>query len=98
MPQLRAVFDESYAALDEMSGFTAGVERRLNACLRAGAIPGEDLVDAIAVAKIRCIDVALERAHALRKEVGSYALMHEISRDCTRLPESIRESRSVATL
>ena len=50
------------------------------------------------MAKIRCIDVALERAHALRKEVGSYALMHEISRDCTRLPESIRESRSAATL
>mmetsp|Transcript_4345 Transcript_4345/g.13334 ORF Transcript_4345/g.13334 Transcript_4345/m.13334 type:complete len:582 (-) Transcript_4345:108-1853(-) len=76
MPQLKAVFRESEAALDEMAAFTAGVEQRLNSCLRAGTIPDADLVDAIAVAKIRCIDVALERAHALRKEVGSYALMH----------------------
>ena len=86
MPQLRAVFDESYAALDEMSGFTAGVERRLNACLRAGAIPGEDLVDAIAVAKIRCIDVALERAHALRKEVRGRPSWVYPSHPCQREP------------
>ena len=70
MPQLRDVFDASYAALDEMAAFTAGVEARLNECLRSSTIPDDDLVDAIAVAKIRCIDVALERAHALRKEVG----------------------------
>jgi len=76
MPQVRAVLDESYAALDNMSAFAAGVEERLNACLRAGTIPDADLVDAIAVCKIRCIDVAVERVHVLRQEVGSYALMH----------------------
>ena len=76
MPQVRAVFNESYEALDGMSAFAAGVEERLNACLRAGTIPDADLVDAIAVCKIRCIDVALERVHVLRQEVGSYALMH----------------------
>ena len=38
------------AALDEMAAFTAGVEQRLNSCLRAGTIPDADLVDAIAVA------------------------------------------------
>jgi len=76
MPQLRAVFDESYAALDEMSAFTAGVEERLNECLRRGIIPDEHLVDALSVCKIKCIDVAMQRVHALRQEVGSYALMH----------------------
>ena len=76
MPQMRAVLDESFAALDDMEAFTAGVEGRLNACLRAGTIPEPDLVDAIAVAKIKCIDVAIQRCHALRQEVGSYALMH----------------------
>ena len=76
MPQMRAVLDESRAALDEMESFTMGVEERLNECLRAGTIPNPDLVDAIAVAKIKCIDVAIQRCHALRQEVGSYALMH----------------------
>lgn len=76
MPQMRAVLDESRAALDEMESFTMGVEERLNECLRAGTIPNLDLVDAIAVAKIKCIDVAIQRCHALRQEVGSYALMH----------------------
>ena len=31
-------------------------------------------MDAIAVAKIRCIDVAIQCVHRLRQEVGSYAL------------------------
>lgn len=76
MPQLRTVFDESYAAFGEMERFTAGVEARLNACLREGTIPDADLVDAIAVTKIKCIQVAIERTQLLRLEVGSYALMH----------------------
>jgi len=76
MPQLKHVFEESYAALDGMAEFTAGVEARLNACLKAGTIPDADLVDALSVCKIKCIDVALQRVHALRQEVGSYALMH----------------------
>ena len=78
MPQLRAVLDESYEALDEMAAFAAGVETQLNACLRSGAIPDAELVDAIAVCKIQCIDVALQRVHALRQEVGS----------CERAPPS----------
>ena len=116
MPQLKAVFEESYKQFDEITAFTAGglthaespsvvlqtiigkhgrsdcfvlslyssrtltispppprlpagVEERLNACLRSGAIPDADLVDAIAVCKIRCIDVAIQRVHALRQEV-----------------------------
>ena len=76
MPQVRAVLDDSFAALDAIEAFTAGVEARLNSCLQDGTIPDPDLVDAIAVAKIRCIDVAIQRCHALRQEVGSYALMH----------------------
>jgi acyl-CoA oxidase len=76
MPQLRAVFEESERALGEMERFSAGVEQRLNACLRTGAIPDADLVEAISVCKIRAIEVAVERCHVLRLEVGSFALMH----------------------
>ena len=76
MPHLAAVFEESYAALDGMIAFAAEVEARLCAHLRAGTIPDDDLVEAISVCKIKCIDVAIQTSHALRQEVGSYALMH----------------------
>jgi acyl-CoA oxidase len=75
MPQLRTVFAESYAELDEMIRFSAAVERRLSQCLSDGSIPDNDLIDAISVCKIRCIDAASQRVYALRQEVGSYALM-----------------------
>ena len=58
--------------LDEMIAFTAAVEERLCAVLRSGAIPEPDLVDAISVCKIRCIDAALQRVHALRLEVRAW--------------------------
>ena len=45
------------------------------ACLRTGAIPDDNLVEAISVAKIRNIAVATDMQHRLEQEVGSYALM-----------------------
>lgn len=75
MPQLQAVFSKSYATLDEMIRFSAAIERRLSKCLSEGTIPDENLIDAISVCKIRCIDAATQSVHALRQEVGSYALM-----------------------
>lgn len=77
MPQLRSVLHESYVELDAMASFASSVEARLNECLSAGTIPDADLVEAIGVCKIKCIEVAITRVHALRLEVGSYALMHD---------------------
>lgn len=77
MPQVRHVLDESFHELDKMISFCAGVEERLNVCLREGTIPDADLVEAIGVCKIKCIEVAIARVHALRQEVGSYGLMHD---------------------
>jgi len=76
MPQVAAVLQQSYAAIDDMLGYVAAVEAELSVCLREGTIPSPELVDKISVAKIRAIEVSLQRAHALRMEVGSYALMH----------------------
>jgi len=77
MPQVANVFKESYAELDRMIGFVAAIEEKLNRCLREGTIPDPELVDAISVCKIQAIDVSIQRSHALRLEVGSYALMHK---------------------
>jgi len=60
MPQLQAVLKESYRQLDEMIAYTAAVEEKLNHCLKNNIIPDAELVDMIAVAKIRCIDVSLQ--------------------------------------
>ena len=60
-----------------MIAYTAGVEQRLNECLFRESIPDPDLVEKIAVCKIRCILVSINRVHALQQEVGSYALMHD---------------------
>jgi acyl-CoA oxidase len=68
MPQLKAVFEESYAQIDEMIGFTAAVEERLARCLKEGTIPDADLVDAISVCKIRCIDVAIQRVSEMAEK------------------------------
>ncbi|GMH82626.1 hypothetical protein TrVE_jg5097 [Triparma verrucosa] len=77
MPQLKNVFDESYTELDRIIEFVSACEQRLNECLSSGTIPDADLVDAISVCKIKAIEVSIARAHALRLEVGSYALMHK---------------------
>lgn len=74
MPQLANVLRRNYEELDAMIGFTAEIEDRLCKVLRSGTIPDDDLVDAIAVCKIRGIEVAIECIHRLRLEVGSYAL------------------------
>jgi acyl-CoA oxidase len=76
MPQVRNCFTTSYAALDDMIQFAGGVEQRLSECLRNDTIPSPDLVDAIAVCKIKAIEVAIKAVHALRQEVGSYGLMY----------------------
>ena len=77
MPQVKNVLRKSYEEIDRMIAFTAGVENKLNKCLKNGSIPDADLVEKIAVCKIKCIEVAVERVHQLRLEVGSYALMHD---------------------
>ena len=68
---------------------TAASPATLAACLRDGTIPSDDLVDAIAVCKIRCIDVAIQRVHALRQEVGSYALMHDTGFELVDMPPGV---------
>ena len=61
MPQLKNVLNNSYAKIDKMISFTAAVENDLNDCLRNDRIPDDELVEKIAVCKIKCIEVAIER-------------------------------------
>jgi acyl-CoA oxidase len=75
LPHLERLFREADNELTQLETFSSSVEARLCACLRTGAIPDDNLVEAISVAKIRNIAVATDMQHRLEQEVGSYALM-----------------------
>ena len=49
VPQLNYVFEEAGAEMTEIEQFTSAIERQLCDCLRTGAIPSDELVEAIAV-------------------------------------------------
>ena len=75
VPQLNSLYATAGTQLDAMDAFVAGCEAELATCLVRGAIPPTDLTRAIAVAKIRAVETSIASCHALRQEVGSYALM-----------------------
>jgi len=74
LPQLQVLFARAEKQLRVLERYTASVEARLAMHLRSGSIPEEDLVEAIAVCKVRDIEVATRLLHELEEEVGSYAL------------------------
>jgi len=83
VPQLRALYAEAYATMDRLDAYVKQCEVELCACLRAQTIPSASLVQAIAVAKIKAVDKAIELAFRLKQEVGSYALMASTGFDNT---------------
>ena len=73
VPQLRALYEEAEGRLTR-------VKNRRDCSLDsvsapADRIPPADLTRAIAVAKIRAVETAIELCFRLKQEVGSYALM-----------------------
>ena len=75
VPQLRALYDEGYATIDRLDAYVKQCENELCQCLRRREIPDPVLVQAIAVAKIKAVEGAIDLAFRLKQEVGSYALM-----------------------
>jgi len=75
VPQLRALYAEADASEARMSAFLAAVEAALCNVLRRGERPSAALVEAVAAAKVKAVDEAIDFCHRLRQEVGSYALM-----------------------
>lgn len=75
VPQLRALYEEAEGRLTRVKNFVETCESRLCECLAADLIPPAALTRAIAVAKIRAVETAIELCFRLKQEVGSYALM-----------------------
>lgn len=77
MPQLNSIYEKAVADFNRLVGFTTEIEKRLTKCLLENTIPEADLVEAIGVSKIKCVEAAIEYTFRLKQEVGSYALMYD---------------------
>ena len=75
IPQLKALYLEADAEAAELNAFVGECERRLCECLRNDELPSIELVEAIACAKVKCVEGSIKSCHRLQNEVGSYALM-----------------------
>lgn len=75
VPQLKSLYLEEERKCQRTGQFLQAVESNLCASLLSKQRPGKILVEAVAAAKVRAVDEAIEMTHRLRQEVGSYALM-----------------------
>jgi len=75
IPQLKAIFAENERKLNFLDSFVGKCEAELSANLKANKLPSIQLVEAIAVAKVKAVEESIEISHRLQNEVGSYALM-----------------------
>ena len=75
IPQLKAIFAENERKLNFLDKFVGKCEAELSANLKENKLPSLQLVEAIAVAKVKAVEESIEISHRLQNEVGSYALM-----------------------
>eukprot|EP01062_Namystynia_karyoxenos_P069835 TRINITY_DN65275_c0_g1_i1.p1 TRINITY_DN65275_c0_g1~~TRINITY_DN65275_c0_g1_i1.p1 ORF type:complete len:552 (+),score=180.23 TRINITY_DN65275_c0_g1_i1:127-1656(+) len=75
IPQLRAIYAEADRRAGEVERFVARCESELCGHLRKGTLPPLELVEAIAAAKVKAVEVSIDLCFRLKQEVGSYALM-----------------------
>lgn len=75
IPQLKALYHEADIELTKMEGFVTVVEERLQDCLQKELIPPDELVQAIAAAKVKSVETGIKLCWRLKQEVGSFALM-----------------------
>lgn len=74
VPQLNYLISETDAELRRLESFVDAIEERLAFCLREETLPPQQLVEAIAAAKVKCVEGAIDMCWRLKQEVGSYAL------------------------
>eukprot|EP00937_MAST-01D_sp_MAST-1D-sp2_P005395 g5395.t1 len=75
VPQLAAIFAEGGEELGRLDRFVGELELELSSCLVQGSIPSAQLIEAIAVAKVKAVETSIALCFRLKQEVGSMALM-----------------------
>jgi len=77
LPQLQHLFGEALDPVRRIERFVQLCEEDLSDCLREDRAPSLQLVEAIAVAKVKAVEESIALTHQLRNEVGSFALMRD---------------------
>ncbi len=75
LPHIRAIFSRCERDLDKQQAFCASVQSALKPFLMRDTLVPAPLAEAISVAKIRGVHVALRCCRLLQEELGSQALM-----------------------
>ena len=75
IPHIKALYDKSEQEAQVLDDFVGECERRLCDCLYNEKLPSLELVEAIAVAKVKCVEGSIRACHQLQQDIGSYALM-----------------------
>jgi acyl-CoA oxidase len=75
VPQLVDLYAEADAQFERLSSYVSLCEKQLSACLRADTIPSLQLIEAIAVAKVKSVEDTISLCFRLKQDVGSFALM-----------------------
>lgn len=75
IPQLNHLYQSAELKASKLDVFVNKCEQELTKVLVTGGLPSIDLVEAIAVAKVKAVEESIALTHALKNEVGSYALM-----------------------
>jgi len=75
IPQLVDLYEEADAKFGQLEAFVGACEKELSACLTADKLPSTRLIEAIAVAKVSCVEDTISLCFRLKQDVGSFALM-----------------------
>jgi len=75
VPHIKALYARAEQEFAKVDQFVGNCEKHLNSCLRESKVPPVELMDAIAVAKVKGVETSIQLCFALKQEVGSYALM-----------------------
>jgi len=75
LPQLSSLYAQADAAFSYAEEYSVRCELKLCSCLRADTLPAAELIEEIAVAKIRSVETTVQLCFRLKQTVGSYALM-----------------------
>jgi len=75
IPQLTDLYGEAEQRFSRLDAFLNSLEGQLSECLRSDTLPTAQLVEAIAVGKVRAVEDTIELCFRLKQDVGSFALM-----------------------
>tara|TARA_Y100000389_G_C17403004_1_gene486441 strand:- start:729 stop:1277 length:549 start_codon:yes stop_codon:yes gene_type:complete len=75
VPHIHDIFKDNEMNYELCSQYVTLCESKLNKYLRSRQLPDPELMNDIAIAKIKCVEDSIKFVHLLQNEIGSYALM-----------------------